>query len=323
MSGSASQLRQPCAYFNGYHVLECEVHLTRLQSSSSFEVTVALDAEDSPGASYWANLSGQAVITATNGAQGNMGPAVLFTGIVDQVHVRWAARTARITGRDLTGKLLDTRSDQKWTQQSIDQVVQNVAQEAGLQVNTGSGANDVQAGRTYDATVAKPEYDFNSDAENCWDVVQACAQQVGNVAFVAGSNTLYFVDPTDTSIRGTTLQVQYQAPTQQQGASANFMELDCVHDVQLAGAQVLATTWNTYDKEAYPKGSSGSGSKSGSGATFYVLHPRPHLNSTGKCPRSTTDTSFRKGTAHGGANARRRVGDHPRRNPDFWDRQHF
>ena len=113
----------------------------------------------------------------------------LITGNVDQLEYNPAARTLTISGRDLTSLLIDSKTAEKWNNQTASQIVQTIAARHGLQANVTDTTG--LAGGFYQIDHAIP-----TQGQTEWDLVCWLAQQVGFVVYV-DTNTLYFNPPPD------------------------------------------------------------------------------------------------------------------------------
>jgi hypothetical protein len=237
----SGQVRQPRAWLNGITLLTCHVNLTRHQSASEAEATMALDDPSNPGAQYWSSATGiAATITATNGD--GSGEGTIFQGQVDKVHVDFHTRIVEVHCLDNTMNLTTTRSDENFANQTPAGIVSQLAGQAGLGLSGGGGGAGGMAGKTFD----QQNYAFNSDYESAWDVIVDMAKRTGNVAFVNG-NTLFFGPPGSTE---GSVTINYVPPTPESYASGNFMTLRCSRDVSLSGGvNSLVTSWMSNQKQ--------------------------------------------------------------------------
>jgi hypothetical protein len=233
------KVRQPRAWLNGITLMSCVVYLTRHQSASEFTATMALDDASNPGAAYWSNTAPiPATITATNGD--GSGQGTLIIGAVDKVNIDFVHRIVEVHGLDRTSELLNTRSDQKWTDMSPSDIVSQIAGKHGLTPHVDSTSD--KAGKTFDFQ----QYAFNSDIENDWDVLVSLAEREGKVVYIFG-NDLYFTTPGSTM--GGTYTAHYTPPSKSTFGTGNFMELKCIRDVQIGeGFDAKVTSWHTNKK---------------------------------------------------------------------------
>jgi hypothetical protein len=236
----SGQVRQPRAWLNGINLLTCHVYLTRHQSASEFNATMALDDPSNPGAEYWSSASPiQATITATNGD--GSGTNTLIIGYIDKVNVDFHTRIVDVHGLDRTMEMTTTRSDENFANQPTSSVVAQIAAQHGFVPNITSTSD--MAGKTFDFQ----NYAFNSDNESEWDVLVSMAQRDGNVVYVSGNN-LYYEPPGNTN--GGTVTINYVPPTPASYASGDFMTLRCIRDVSISGGvNTLVPSWQTNQKE--------------------------------------------------------------------------
>lgn len=146
------------------------------------------------GLSYWADavdvqieiLVGTLAPGDDVGAQpGNL--SSLFLGQVDDVEMDLAAGTLTITGRDLSARMIDTKTTQKWPDHTSSWIAQQIAQQNGLTPQVTETSTPV--GQFYDdgyvaVTRSIPE----------WDLLKFLAEQEGFDCYVTGQ-TLYFGPP--------------------------------------------------------------------------------------------------------------------------------
>jgi hypothetical protein len=247
-------VRQPRAWLSldsgQVTLISCEVVVGRLAIAGEFTAVMALDDPSNPGAAFWASAAPIAAsIVATNDVASG-GTKTLISGSIIHVDVCFDQRTVTVIGQDMTEKLISARIDQNNQNQTISDVVSQVAGSEGFGLNIDSAGD--MAGKTWDLQ----NYSYLTDVMSKWDVIQELARQAGKVAFVSG-NTLNFVDPYSTS--GGSYALSYTPPTPQTYATGNFMTLHCKRDIQFSeGVQALSDTHHTYKKESYGSESSGS-----------------------------------------------------------------
>lgn len=269
------RLRQPRAWVNGIPCIECRVELVGMNQSSSFSAKIAADDPAGPGMGFWANIAAPIAVTIT-ATNGDGGPTVpLFMGKIWFVEIDWEHRIAIVSGNDGAQDLINSRNDQAYPNQMTTAIVGQIAAQAGLGVVT-NGAGSM-AGRTYD----NQNYQYNSDDQNSWDVIQDMAHQDGNVAFVY-NNILYYVKPGSTF--GGVYEIAYTPPSPANYGQSNAVHLVTKHDLHLAqGVSGETASWFPYSKQANV-GSSGSGGK----AKFYRRSPGLTMNQALKDAQNTS-----------------------------------
>ena len=199
--------------------------MENFRSADSFAATIALDDPGNPGPQYWADTAPIPVtIMATNDiASGGM--TQMFTGGVDQVDIDWDRRTVHIRGRDLTGKLIDAKTNEKWLNKQPQDIIEDLAGRVGLSVQF-SGKSPDRAGLKY-----KDDYNRISELDSFWNVIVRLAKELSCIAYVKG--TVLFVQPWDFS-GGGAYNVFYQGPTPASAAQGTVLKLDTGHNKQLA-----------------------------------------------------------------------------------------
>lgn len=240
--------------------IECSVNVSLHQSADTFYAKLPLDNDAGLDETYWADTAPIAVtIVGTNNIDAG-GMTTLFVGQVDQPQVDFAQRLVMIRGRDLTAKLTDLKTSEKWQNLSNKDIITQLAGRAGLTVNFG-GASD-QSGLQFDQ-----DYNEISDLDACWNVIVASAKRLGCIAFIKGT-TLY-VQPLDQA-PSSFYQVTYQRPTPGQLASGNFTTLSCARNLNLAkDASIQMQSWQHKQGKVVTSEFESKGKKGGSDKLLY------------------------------------------------------
>lgn len=179
-------------------LVEFEVDSNAWRESDTFRVTLALSALQAPYDEAWiasqttmqVQLYGGTVDDPSNWSVDDLG-SPLIVGNVDQVDYCPSSRTLELSGRDLTALLIDSRTAEKWINQSASQIATTIANRHGLTPNVTDTSG--LAGGFYQADHVIP-----TTSQTEWDLLCWLAQQVGFVVFVKGQS-LYFGPPPDTS----------------------------------------------------------------------------------------------------------------------------
>ena len=108
----------------------------------------------------------------------------LMTGQVDDAECDPTSGALSISGRDLTAKLIDTKTTKTWPDQTASQIVTMLAGQVGLTAQ-------VTATKTPVGKYSKSAYAAVSRETPLWDLITTYAQQEGFDAYVSGT-TLYF-----------------------------------------------------------------------------------------------------------------------------------
>ena len=114
-------------------------------------------------------------------------PQPLLTGQVDTVSADPLTGKLTISGRDLTALFIDTKTANKWPDQTASQIALSLAEEHGLTANVTSTSTPV--GQYYNSSYAKITRSIPE-----WDLLTFLAQQEGFDCYVDGT-TLYFGPP--------------------------------------------------------------------------------------------------------------------------------
>lgn len=108
----------------------------------------------------------------------------LLIGEVDDVDADPLTGIITLTGRDLTGRLIDNKVSQNWPDRTASQIVTDLAGKAGL-------TPQVTPTKTPVGRYAKGQYAQLGRETPIWDLVSVLADQEGFDAYVKGT-TLYF-----------------------------------------------------------------------------------------------------------------------------------
>ena len=160
-------------------VIEVEVTNASHFVADSYRLTLASQVND-PG--YWSAGAFNQISIAIGFE--NEAAFPLITGMVDNIDYSLTGRTITLSGRDLSAQLLDSRTAEKFQNQTASQIASTLALRHGLDSEVQQ--TTVQAGTYYsiDHTVLTQE-------QTEWDLLVFLAEQEGFDVWVAG-NTLYF-----------------------------------------------------------------------------------------------------------------------------------
>lgn len=114
-------------------------------------------------------------------------PTSLILGMADDVAINPLTGHLEVTGRDMTSKLIDQKTSNRWPQHTSSQIVTTLAQQAGLQVQATN--TSTPAGEYYSSA-----YGQLARSRTMWDLITYLAKNEGYDAYVKG-NTLYFQPP--------------------------------------------------------------------------------------------------------------------------------
>lgn len=214
-------------------VTSVEVMNNAYFAADIFEISLALTADPERGVGWWANQGGTTIdIQVTlGGAWVN-----LVHGTLDSVEIDPLRAVARISGRDLSAGLIESRVQGTFANQTASEIASAIAGRHGL-------AADVQATTTPVGRYWQLEHDsllLDAMARSTteWDLLVALAQYEGF----------------DVGVRGTTLR--FRPP--EQGAppllleAANCTRLVLERSLTMAqGVRVTVRSWNSRAAQCY------------------------------------------------------------------------
>ena len=148
-------------------------------TADSFRVTLASQVNPP---SYWAT-GAYDQISISVGFE-NQAAFPLITGQVDDIDYDLTARTIVLSGRDLSAPLIDTKTAEKFQNQTSSQIAQTLALRHGLD-------STVQATTTQAGTYYSIDHTVLTQEQTEWDLLVFLAEQEGFDVWVSG-NTLYF-----------------------------------------------------------------------------------------------------------------------------------
>ena len=201
-------------------------------SASRFVLLMALSA--TTGASFYAGLALSSIsisITFDNGTG-----STLIIGQIDNVTIDFSQRSARLTGRDLSARLIDAEVNQSFANQTASDIAESLALAAGLIPNASQTRTPV--GQYYELAHTRTALGLHTRNATQWELLSALAEIENYALFVSG-NTLNFV-PTSDSISPVMLTY-----------GQNLISLSIDRAVCLANAKVTVKSWNTRLKAAH------------------------------------------------------------------------
>lgn len=108
----------------------------------------------------------------------------VMVGLLDEIATDWVGGTIEISGRDLTAKMVDSKTSEKYINQTASQVAATLAAKHGLQTDITETAEKI--GLLYKAD----KVDLHSERTE-WDLLTWLARESGFVTYLQG-RTLYF-----------------------------------------------------------------------------------------------------------------------------------
>ena len=157
-------------------------------------------------------------------------------GQVDHITVDPVNYTIEVDGRDLTRVFIDTKTTQKWPNQTSSQIATQLAQAHGL--TPVVTATTTRVGKYYEI-----DHVNMSDERSEWDILTYLADLEGFKVWVRGQ-TLYF-QPAPSPSSTTPYQIVYQVATTSSGAKANFEAVKFTRALTVSrGIQIKIRSWN-------------------------------------------------------------------------------
>lgn len=210
-----------------------EQHKTRKTSTFSAVVPLFYPGAEAAFAQLGDN---QTTISVTTRGSTN----TLFTGETDTTEFDYIGGVIRLTGRDKSAKLHESKSSEKWQNKKGSDIVQELAGRVGLSVQADSSA--VMAGKQLEQ-----DYVRLSDNISFAQVIHKMAQVDGARWWVDANGTLQY--RTSLSPQGTyTLNYDRSAGY----ASADFMALKIRRNIQAGkSVKVKVKSWHPKKKEVF------------------------------------------------------------------------
>lgn len=240
--------------------IEAEVTTNSHYAADRFHARLALDAD--PGsAAFWAGAGEVLVDIRFSLGLGTAQSMIL--GAVDRVEIDPIQHLVRIEGRDLTARLIESRTQESFSNRTASEIATILAGRHRLtpvvtQTNT-------QVGRYYQDQHDRITLDQFSRAMTEWDLLVWLAGQEGFQVFVRGT-ALYF-------------QPAAQTPAIRAISVADTLELRLERALTLArDIEVVVKSWNSRQQNAFTQTARGSTGGSGKGTAQNVVLVRPNLS---------------------------------------------
>ena len=200
LNNPALSWRAPTArvLVNGQHVpgvTEAEVIANSHYAAATFRVALAVDAVGAPPAPFWAATT-DALVDLQFSLDGT-GFVSLIQGAVDSVVLDPIGGTLQIEGRDLTAALIETRTQETFSNRTSSEIATILAQRHDL--TPVVTATTTSVGRYYQNEHDRITLDQFSHATTEWDLLVFLAREEGFDVFVQGTS-LYFQPPTGSTI---------------------------------------------------------------------------------------------------------------------------
>ena len=279
MSGSARQPRLRLLV-NGvaFPVIEADLTQTGYYGASRFSATLAAFGDAAYGPAFWTGSDAydvelQGGLLPSGAAEGAVPWQSMFMGQADEeLEVALDRGTVHLQGRDYSGKLIDAKTAETFSNQTLAQIATTLAGRVGLQADVASTSQ--LAGQFYEIDHARTSHDTFSRSSSYWELITYLAQQEGYDVWVDGK-TLN-VQPKDTTTGAAAMTVQSGQPSLSGGAAygrvATVRDLTLLRRPALAkDTQVTVKSWGGKRKAAV------SGKDGPSSATQTVVRTFPNL----------------------------------------------
>lgn len=236
-------------------VIEAEVTANNHYASDRFFARVALGGDTASTASFWAAAPG--IMVDVQFSLDGVRFYSLLQGLVDSVVLDPVAGLVTIEGRDLTAALIETRTQEAFTNRTSSEIATLVAQRHGL--TPAVTATTTPVGRYYQNEHDRITLNQFSRAATEWDLLVFLARQEGFDIFVQGT-TLYFGPAQQAS------DVRVVQPT-------DLSDLRLQRSLTLArDIEVTVKSWNSRQKNAFSQTAKAAGRRSSGGGG---LGPQP------------------------------------------------
>lgn len=227
--------------------IEAQVFANNHYAADRFSVSVALDAAPG-GAAFWAGTPD--ILLDVRMSLDGLAFASLVRGAVDLVDIDPIHGVLHAEGRDLTAALIETRTQETFSNRTASEIVQLFAERHNLTAEVTETRTPV--GRYYQDEHDRITLNQFSRATTEWDLLVFLAQQEGFDVFVSGT-TLHFQPPAGADI-------------------ALTLSPDAVIDLRLERALTLARdievtvkSWNSRQQNAFTQTARAHGRGAGGG----------------------------------------------------------
>ena len=170
----------------------------------------------------------------------------LLYGLVDDVTFDPVARTITVSGRDLTSKLIDAKTIQKWPNLTASQIAEKIAAAHGLTPKVTK--TTTKAGKYYEIDHVRVQ----TGERSVWDLLTWLAHEENFQVYVKGKELHFepFAKPTDDPYL-----LKWQEPTDEQGFPVfNGTGISFSRNLTLAKDVIVEVrSWNAKNKKGFTK----------------------------------------------------------------------
>jgi hypothetical protein len=169
----------------------------------------------------------------------------VFYGVADDIDVEWDTQTLHVSGRDLSSKLADVKTAEKYINKTASAVATILAGMYGL--TPVVTATTTLIGKYYQLD----HVDLHDD-QTQWDLLTWLAREERFVCFVQNKSLYFQPKPSPSQ---TPYLLQWTPPLGDEGFnSANVIRLTTTRELALAkGIKVAVTSWNAKHNQGYTK----------------------------------------------------------------------
>lgn len=166
----------------------------------------------------------------------------VFFGVSDELQFDWEDLTIEVTGRDLTSKLIDHKTSEKYVNQTASDVATKLAGAYGL--TPVVTATTTKVGRYYQID----HVDLKDDRTE-WDLLTWLAREEGFVVYVRGKELHFEPKP---AAGQDPYVIRYTPATDEAPAQANACRLKTSRTLTVArDIEVTVRSWNHKSKKAF------------------------------------------------------------------------
>ena len=200
-----------------------------------------------------------------------------FVGAVDTLDIDMDAARINIDGRDFTSRLIETKTQATYSNQTASEVVQAIAATHGSPWTADVTATTTPVGKYYQLEHDRLTLGSFSRQTTEWDLLTNLAQEEGYDLWVSGT-TIHFHPAQDPDTSNPWL-INYTLPTRQNPVpQSNVSQLRLSRSLYLArDITVTVKSWNSKQKKAFQRiirsSRQGGGSKSGQVQNYVIIRP--------------------------------------------------
>jgi phage protein D len=165
-----------------YGAISLQIEQVAYFAADRFAVTVALGDGPLADTAYFASFGLQTITIAI--AVSDAGYVDLFTGQIDNIRLDLLAKTATLSGRDLSARLIDTEISETFANQTASQIATEIAERHGLNPNVTATTTPV--GQYYELDHARSALSLHSRNGSEWNLLSALAQLENFILSVTG-----------------------------------------------------------------------------------------------------------------------------------------